>query len=204
MELYYAPNTISIAVVIAMNELGLVFETRKIDFSTGEHTSAAYARINPKARVPALVTSGGTLTETGAILEYANAVATGTKLVPKDAYQAGKMREAMYYFASTMHVNHAHKMRGARWANETSSFDDMRAKVPETMAASCAYVEEYILQGPYVLGETLSLADPYLFLICSWLQGDGVTIGNFPKLAAFFGHMSERDSIKSARAAGML
>lgn len=204
MDLFYAPNTISIAVAIVLEELNLLYEPKKLDFGAGEQTSADYQKINPKSRVPALVTSDGTITETGAILEYLSAIAGGSELVPQSAFEAAKMREIMYYLASTMHVNHAHKMRGARWANNTSSFEDMRAKVPETMAASCAYVEENLLQGPYLLGANMSLADPYLFMICSWLEGDGVDINQYPKLVSFVSKMNERNSVKAVRAAGML
>ncbi|MES0885286.1 glutathione S-transferase family protein [Roseibium sp. SCP14] len=204
MELYFAPNTISIAVAIVMEELELTFEARRIDFSTGEQTSADYARINPKGRVPALVTEDGIVTETGAILEYANAISPSSKLVPDDAFQAAKMREVMYYLASTMHVNHAHKLRGHRWANERTSFEDMRAKVPETMATSCAYVEDNLLQEPYVLGQEMSLADPYLYLICTWLEGDGVDISNYRKLSRFKSLMDERPSVRKLKSAGML
>ncbi|MEM9631270.1 MAG: glutathione S-transferase family protein [Pseudomonadota bacterium] len=204
MELYFAPNTISIAVAIAMEELGLAYETRRIDFSTGEQTSADYAKINPKGRVPALVTKDGIITETGAILEYVNAVSPSGKLVPADAFQAAKMREVMFYLASTMHVNHAHKLRGARWANETTSWEDMRAKVPETMSASCAYVEDNLLQEPYLLGEELCLADPYLYLICTWLEGDGVDIAYYRKLSTFKSLMDNRASVRKLKSAGML
>ncbi len=204
MQLFYAPNTISIAVAIVLEELDLAYEPRKIDFSSSEQLSAEYLEINPKSRVPALVTANGTLTETGAILEYANAISNSSHLVPDNAFQAAKMREAMFYFASTMHVNHAHKRRGTRWANENASLLDMSAKVPETMAASCAYVEDNLLLEPFILGEAMSLADPYLYMICTWLEGDGVDISNYPKLSKFVAMMSKRSSVKTAKKAGML
>ena len=115
--------------------------------------------------MPALVTDQGILTETGAILDYIADIAPAAGLRPSDPYEAAKMREAMCYLASTMHVNHAHKMRGHRWASEESSFADMKAKSVQTMTESAAHVENHALQGPYVLGETFSLADP-LSLCC--------------------------------------
>ncbi|OIQ27281.1 MAG: glutathione S-transferase [Alphaproteobacteria bacterium MedPE-SWcel] len=204
MQLYYAPHTISIAVAIALEEAGLEYDPVKVDFAQKEQTTQAYHQINPKGRVPALVVDGGILTETGALLEYIADRAEQAKLRPSDPILAARMREVMFYLASTMHVNHAHKMRGARWASTPESFADMAQKVPETMAASCDYISDWGLRGPFVLGETLCLADCYLFVICTWLEGDGVQVARFPKIAAFMAAMEARDSVKAVRARKML
>jgi glutathione S-transferase len=109
----------------------------------------------------------------------------------------------MFYLASTMHVNHAHKKRGHRWADQQSSFDDMTAKVPQTMAASCAHLEESLTLSPFVSTD-ISLADPYLFVILSWLSGDGVDLADYPKLSRFFTMMQARPSVQAVIAKGML
>tara|TARA_R110000851_G_scaffold77111_7_gene169618 strand:+ start:340 stop:954 length:615 start_codon:yes stop_codon:yes gene_type:complete len=204
MKLYYAKGTISIAVAIALHEAGLDFEPMRLDFRAGEQSGATYLAINPKGRVPALVTNNGILTETGAILDYIADTTPQAGLRPTDPYQAAKMREAMYYIASTMHVNHAHKMRGHRWANEQGSFDDMKAKSVQTMTDCATYVENHVLTGPFVLGETVSLADAYLYVACSWLAGDGVDVAQFPKITAFMQAMCARPSVAQVIADNMI
>ncbi len=204
MKLYYAPGTISIAVAIALEETGLPYTTEALDFNKPEAYRPQLMSVNPKGRVPVLETSHGLLTETGALLDYVADLAPPASLKPEDPYLAAKMRECMYYLASTMHVNHAHKMRGERWADKQESWDDMRGKVTETMTASCAYVEENIITGPYVLGETFSIADAYLYVVSMWLEEDGVDISQFPKFHAFQKLMEERNSVKMAWAEGML
>lgn len=114
------------------------------------------------------------------------------------------MRGVMYYLASTMHVNHAHRMRGSRWADSPESHADMEAKVPHTMATSAAFVQDECLRGDYVMGPDLSIADPYLFIVCNWLEGDGVRVADFPPIAAFLARMEARDSVRWVRAQGML
>ncbi|WP_170336498.1 glutathione S-transferase family protein [Ruegeria arenilitoris] len=204
MQLYYAPRTISVAVAIALEEAGLEYEAIRLDFASGEQTQPAYKQINPKGRVPALVVDGGILTETGALLEYVAAKAPQAGLVPVDPVMAARMREVMYYLASTMHVNHAHKMRGHRWADKKSSWKDMKDKVAQTMTASCDYICSNGLRGPFVLGEAFSLADAYLYVVCSWLEGDGVDVPTFPKILAFREAMEARVSVQAVHAAGML
>lgn len=199
MRLHYAPNTIAVATAIALEEAGHVYEPLRVDFAAGAQKEPAYLAINPKARVPALEVNGDILTETGALLEF-----LVPDLVPTDPIEAAKTRAVMYYLASTMHVNHAHKRRGSRWADHDASLKDMSAKVPETMTACAAYVEAECLVGPYILGQSLCVADPYLFVVCNWLPGDGVAVADFPKISAFLTAMEARDSVKAVRAKGIL
>lgn len=195
MKLYCCPKTISVASLITLHETGIPFEPIRVDFAKGEQTKPAYHAINPKGRVPALVTDQGILTETGAILEYIAALKPEAELVPADPWQAAQMRAVMFYLASTMHVNHAHKMRGHRWADQESSHADMTAKVPQTMADSCRYIEDNALTGPFVMGDKFTIADPYLFTVCSWLEGDGVDVSAYPKITAFRAMMQGRKSV---------
>ena len=180
LKLFATKGTISVAVALVLEEVGAEYELCLIDFATEDQRSQAYLEINSKGRVPALVTEGGILTETAAILEY-----IAPHMLPKDAFACAKHREISYYLAATMHINHAHILRGYRWADLETSFEDMRAKVPQTMAESCAYVENVIV-GPYIFGAEFTLADAHLFAITQWLAGDGPIgwEGGIPTFAA--------------------
>lgn len=204
MKFYYAPKTISVATAVMLEETGLAYEGIRVDFATGEQTSPDYLSINPKGRVPAIVTNAGILTETGAILEYLATQAPGKVALPTDPWEAAQLRSVMYYLASTFHVNHSHLKRGGRWANEESSLRDMTAKVPETMAASARFIEENCALAPFVMGKALTPADPWLFAICTWLEGDSVDIHDTPKLAAHFEMMNTRASVAAVRNMGLL
>ncbi len=204
LTLYFSPGSIAAAVAITLNEAQLDHQKTRVDFSNSEQRSRAYLGINPKGRVPALVTDRGVITETAAILDFIAAMKPQAGLVPEDPFQAAQMRSAMTYLGSTMHVNHAHGGRGHRWADDEASWADMKRKVPETMSESAAYIEEHVLQGPFVLGNAFSLADPYLFVVSTWLPGDGVDIGQFRKLHAFHQSMWDRPSVRMALSDGVL
>ena len=204
MQLFYTPNTISMSVAIALQEAGVNHELTLVDFTKDEQTSADYLAKNPKGRVPTLIVEGQALTETGALLEYIAALASEKHLVPSDPIQAVKMRSVMFYLASTMHINHAHRMRGSRWASSQASFDDMTAKVPQTMATSAKYIEEECLTGPFILGDAFSIADIYLFNVCTWLAGDGVAVSEYPKITAHMAMMEARASVQKIRELGIL
>ena len=204
MQLFYTPNTISMAVAIALQEADIEHELTLVDFAKSEQLSAGYLDKNPKGRVPTLIVEGQPLTETGALLELIATFAPEKNLVPTNPLQAVKMRSVMFYLASTMHVNHAHRVRGIRWANDQSSIDDMAAKAPETMAISAKYIEEECLTGPFILGDTISIADIYLFNICTWLAGDSVIVSNYPKITAHMALMETRASVQKIRELGIL
>ena len=199
LKLYCAPMTISTAVVVALNE-GVHWEPIRVDVKGGEQTREPYLSLNPKGRVPVLLTPEGALTETGAILEYLGETVL-PDLVPLDPLHRARMREVIHYIASTAHVAHAHMRRGYRWADQESSFEDMRAKATGNMAASAAYLDDLIV-GPLIFGEAMTLADAHLYTITTWLGPDGVEIADYPKLAAFKTAMEARASVRKARADG--
>ncbi len=181
--LFYAPNSCALASHLALELSGLPYEARKVDFPNNEQRSAAFLKINPKGRVPALVTDHGVLTENPAILTYICQCAPAANLAPlQDAFAFAKLQSFNSYLASTVHVAHAHRYRGYRWADEPAAHEAMKKKVPENMR-DCFRLIEQEFKGPWVLGDTLTVCDLYLFTIGRWLAGDEVDINEFPRVA---------------------
>jgi glutathione S-transferase len=202
MKLYYAPGTCALASHIALEEAGADYSAMRLDFKANQQQSPDYLKVNPKGRVPALVTDKGILTETPAILAYIAQAFPQAKLAPTDDPFAFAQAQAFNsYLCSTVHVAHAHKGRGPRWATEESSFADMKRKVPQTMAACFALIERDMLRGPWVMGEQYTVCDPYLFTIAGWLEGDSVDIATLPKVADHRKRMSERPAVQKVLAA---
>lgn len=199
LKLHYAPRTISVAVAIVLEEAGIPYEGVRVDFATAEQTKEDYRQINPKGRVPALETPDGIITETPAILEYA-----APQMVPDNPYAAAKMRELMSFLNATMHPHHAHGLRGERWADEESSFADMKRKVPERIADCASHLEHELPTMPFNVGKLEVLSDAYLYVVLTWLPGDGVDISNYPGLAAFQHEMNTRRSVQAVYEKGML
>ena len=201
LKLYYAPGTCALASHITLAESGADYTTERIDFKTNQQNSLEYLAINPKGRVPTLVTDRGILTETQAMLAFIAQSFPKAKLAPfDDAYAFAQAQSFNSYLCSTVHINHAHKMRGPRWATEESSFADMKRKIPQTMAACFGLIERDMLRGPWVMGETYTICDPYLFTLSGWLEGDGVDISTLPKVADHRKRMADRPAVQQALA----
>ena len=198
---YTGRGTCALATHIALHEAGADFDIVKIDFGATQQQSAEYLAINPTGRVPALVTEAGVLSETPALLTYVAQRYAQAQLAPlSDPFAMARMQEFNSYLASTVHVAHAHGRRASRWADAPEAIADMQRKVPQTMAECFALIEQHYLQGPWVLGDTYSVADAYLFTLAGWLEGDGVDMQQFPKVAAHFQRTAQRPAVAKALA----
>ena len=200
--LYLAPGTCAQAVHIALHDADAPHQLKLLDFAAGEQRSPAYLAVNPRGRVPALVTEQGTLTEVSALLLFIAQSFPAAKLAPlDDPFRLALLQSFNSYLCSTVHVAHAHKRRGARWADDPAAHAAMQAKVPANMTEIFDHIEADWLQGPWVFGADYTIADPYLFTIAEWLEADGVDVSRYPKLLAHRARMLARDSVKRAKAA---
>ena len=199
LKLFYAPHTCSLACHVALEEAGAVYSSVRIDFSIDEQRSPDYLRINPKGRVPALVTDRGILTENPAMLVFIAQSFPQAQLAPlDDPYAFAKVQEFNLYLCATLHVAHAHRMRGHRWADDPAAIAEMQRKVPESVGACYDLIEREMLKGPWVMGEAYTICDPYLFTLAQWLEDDGVEPSRFPRVIEHRARMSVRASVREA------
>jgi glutathione S-transferase len=199
LKLYYAPHTCSLATHIALEESGADYSTAMVDFAANEQRSPEYLAINPKGRVPALVTDRGILTETPAMLAFVAQSFPAARLAPlDDRFAFAQVQAFNSYLCSTLHVAHSHRMRGRRWADDEAAIAAMQRKVPDSVAACYELIERDMLKGPWVMGEHYTICDPYLFTIAQWLEDDGVDPGRFPGVIGHRRRMSERLSVDKA------
>ena len=204
MRFYFAPHTCALASHIVLEQAGADYELERVDFKTNQQRSEGYRKINPKARVPALVTDQGVLTETPAILAFVAQRHPEAKIAPlDDPYAFAQVQSFNSYLCSTVHVAHAHRVRGYRWVDEsdTAAIDAMKKKVPQSVGDCFELIERELFHGPWVMGDRYTISDPYLFTLAQWLEGDGVDPARFPKVAEHRARMAEDPVVKRVIAA---
>ena len=202
MILYYAPHSCAVASHIALETAGANYEARRLDFRNSEQRSPAYLAINPKGRVPALVTDRGVITETPAILAYIAQTHPHANLAPlDDPFQFAQVQAFNSYLCATVHVAHAHRIRGTRWADDDAAIASMKKKVSQNMTDCFSLIENEMFSGPFVFGETYTISDIYLYTLSTWLEGDGVDIRLFPKIADFQIRLNDNPAILRVLAA---
>jgi glutathione S-transferase len=199
LKLFYAPHTCALVSHIALEEAGAKYETVRLSFARGDQRKPDYLKVNPKGRVPALVTDHGTLTETPAMLIYICQTFPHAGLAPlDDPFALAKVQEFNSYLCSTVHVAHAHRMRGARWADEPEAHLAMQRKVPQAVGECFTLIEREMFKGPWVTGDSYTVCDAYLFTLAQWLDGDGVDIDKTPRIADHFRRVGERPAVRRA------
>jgi glutathione S-transferase len=175
LKFFYAPNACSLAPHIALAEAGADFEAVRLDLKAGDQRKSEYLAVNPKGRVPALVTPRGVLTECVVILGWVAQTYPDAHLKPDgDFFAFSEMQAFNLYLATTVHIAFAHLFRPERWADSDAAKAEMRAKVPSVLAQVFKLIEDRLGDGrPWVCGDQYTVADPYLYLFARWLERDG-------------------------------
>jgi glutathione S-transferase len=199
LKLFYSPGSCALASYIALEEAGAPYEIALLNFAAGEQTKPDYLKINPKGRVPALVTERGILTETPAILVYVAQSFPKAKLAPlDDPFAFAQVQAFNSYLCSTVHPAHAHARRGSRWADDPAAIAEMKRKTPEVVGKCFELIEGQMFKGPFVMGDAYTICDPYLFTIASWLESDSIDPKRFPKVLDHRNRMRERKAVQKA------
>ena len=204
LKFFYGPNACSLAPHIALAEAGAEFEAIRLDLKAGDQRQPEYLAINPKGRVPALVTPRGTLTECVVILGWVAQTYPEAHLKPDgDFFAFSEMQSFNLYLATTVHIAFAHLFRAERWADSEAAKAEMRAKVPGVLAQAFTLIEDRLRDGrTWVCGDRYTVADPYLYVFARWLEREGAGGSSaMPLTRAHRARMQERAAVQKVLAA---
>jgi glutathione S-transferase len=124
LTLYFAPGSSSMAVHVALEEIGVPFERRPLSFAKGEQRAPAYLALNPEGKVPTLLIDGRPLTEVAAILFYLARRFPAASLLPQGDIEAEAHGLSwMSFIASTLHPA---RRRGPDYAMQIYDVADRR------------------------------------------------------------------------------
>lgn len=199
LTLHYAAHTCALATHIALEEAGASYQTVRVSFASEDQRKPAYLAINPKGRVPTLMTDRGPLSETPALLAYVAQIFPKAGLMPlEDPFAFAEAQAFNSYLCSTVHVAHSHRMRGARWADDEAAILSMQKRVPKSVGEAFALIERGMLKGPWVLGDRYSVCDSYLFTMAQWLEADGVEVSLLPRVIDHRSRVAARPATQRA------
>jgi glutathione S-transferase len=188
MILYYAPGACSLADHIALHEAGLVFDRVRVDLKT--HTTedgCDFGTINPKGYVPALVlTDGDLLTENIAILSWIADQAP--HLAPQGDLGRYRLLETLAYISTEIH-------KGFKPFFSPGSTSAEKTKAGETITKRLGLLAGQV-EGGFLFGAEVSVADAYLFVTLTWAKKNAVEIPE--ALAAFAERMRARPAVQLA------
>ena len=193
MKLYYSPGVCSLAPHILAEEAGIPLKFEKVDLKTKRTESGRdYLQINPKGYVPALELDDGTvLTEGPAIDQYLGDLKPESRLVPangtKERY---RLQEMLGYINSEIHKSYSPLFK-----DDTP--EATRADRKAYLHKRYAFLEDVLTKQSWLLGDTFTVADAYLFTVTRWAKGAGVDLSEFKQLAAFQDRVGARPAVKT-------
>jgi glutathione S-transferase len=189
--LYVSPGACSQAPHILLHEIGLDHDAIKVDLKAKKlEDGSDYLDVNPKGAVPALrLDSGEVLTENAVILQYlGDRTSWPEVLPPMGEFRRYRVLELLNFITTELHK------RFGFLFNPNAS-DEFKQFVIGDLRKKLDYIDGRLGAGPFLMGEQLTLPDPYLFVITGWAE-KMIGLDQWRNLVAFRERMLQRPSVR--------
>ena len=193
MKLYYSPGACSMAPHILLHEIGLSHDAQRVDLSNKTlEGGGSYLDVNPKGAVPALqLDNGEVLTENAVILQYLGDRSAATDVLPPiGQFRRYRVLEAVNFITTEVHKRFGHLFN-------PQMNEEAKQLIIGDIGKKLDYLDKEIGEGPFVMGEELTLPDPYLFVMLAWAQKMLGGLDRWPNLKAFHERMMKRPSVRN-------
>jgi glutathione S-transferase len=194
MKLYYSPGACSHAPHILLREAGLDFTLEKVDLAAKKtETGADFKKISPHGYVPALQLKDGTvLTEGPAIDQYIADLVPAKKLAPAAGTPERYQLQSWLNFIST----EIHKQFSPLFNKAVP--DEYKAMVKEKMFTRFDVINDHLTNSKFILGETFSAPDAYLYTVLNWAKYFAIDFAKWPAIKSFMERVATRPSAQEA------
>jgi glutathione S-transferase len=201
MKLYYSPGACSLSAHIALEEAGLAYEAIAAPTKTHKLADGTdYYTINPLGYVPLLVFNDGTkLREGPAIVQYIADQVPAKNLAPANGTMARyKLQEWLTFIGTELHKNF-----GPLFTPGTT--DEVKTATKDRIAGRLKWVEGELAGKHYLMGETYTVADGYLFTVTNWAAHVGLDLSPYANLLAYRARIGVRPAVVAAmKAEGLI
>jgi glutathione S-transferase len=194
MKLYYSPGACSLSPHIVLLELGLPHTLEKMDFATRKTAKGVdYSTINSKGAVPTLeLDDGRRLTEGPAIVQYLADLKPDSGLAPRaGSFERYQLMEMLNYITSEVH-------KGFSPLFNSKISADWRAAALANLDKKFAWLTDYLQGKTFLIGNTFTVADAYLFTVLRWSGPVGIDLSKWPVLAAYHARIAQRPKVQQA------
>ena len=192
MKLYYSPGACSQAPHILLHEIGLEHDAARVDLKEKKlEDGSDYLAINPKGAVPALqLDSNEVLTENAVILQYLGDRANWPEVLPPlGDFRRYRVLETVNFITTELHKRFG-------FLFNPNATDAMKQLVIADLGKKLDYVSRRLGDGPFLYGDTLTIGDPYLFVITRWTE-KVIGLDAWPNLESFRERMMKRPSVRN-------
>ena len=199
-KLYYAPGACSLASHIVLEEVGIEYETQRLNLQEGDQRKPEYLALNPRGRVPTLVVDGKVLTENLAIMVYVAGGYPKAGLWPAQTWEQARLLSMLTWFSNTVHPTYGHIVRPERYAEEQEARDAIKEKARESYAHYLREIDELIDNKKWVMGRQYTPADAYALVFYRWGNRQGFPVRMLKSYCGLVERMLERRAVKKVMA----
>lgn len=195
MKLYYKPGSCSLNVRILVNELQIPCEYEAVDLKTKKtETGQDYLQINLKGTVPVLeLDNGEVLTENAVIAQYlADKYHANELLPPISDFKRYRVLEWANYVSTEVHKTMSVMFNPLMPAEIKSSV------IVPLIKKKMDFINQHLTGSKFLLGDSLTIADTYLFVTLTWLQHFNLTLSDWPNVARYFTEIKERPAVEKS------
>lgn len=191
LTLYYSPGACSQAPHILLHEIGVEHDAVRVDLKAKKlEDGSDYLKINPKGAVPALqLDSGDVLTENAVILQYLGDRASWPEVLPPlGDFRRYRVLELVNFITTELHKRFS-------FLFNREATDEFKQFITRDLRKKLDWIDERLGSGPFLMGEDVTLPDPYLFVIAGWTE-KMIGLDQWPNLRAFRERMLERPAVR--------
>ena len=192
MKLYWSPGACSQAPHILLHEIGLDHEAARVDLKAKKlEDGSDYLAINPKGAVPALeLDSGEVLTENAVVLQYLGDRANWPEVLPPlGDFRRYRVLEMVNFITTELHKRFS-------FLFEREATSEFKQFVRTGLEKKLDWIDGKLGAGPFLMGQDVSLPDPYLFVMTRWSDKVLGGLDRWPNLQRFHERMLDRPSVR--------
>lgn len=199
-KLYWAPRTGAFAPEATLLEIGAAFEAIRVDTGKGEQQGEAYRRLNPVGQIPALeLPDGSVMTESLALcLWLADAYPDAGLIPPAGEAARARLLRWLIFGLCNIYESDLRYSYASRYTSDPDGVESVRTAAARRMDDSFAMLDAALGEGPYLLGERYSVADPYILMLTCWQPDTAALLHRLPNVARLCAATMKRPAIADA------
>jgi glutathione S-transferase/GST-like protein len=196
-KLFWSKSAGSMAPEALFEEIGAEYEKIEVDLENEENRSAEFLAVNPMGQIPALVLPDGTvMTESAAMLLHICDRHPEAKLAPPaGSPESARFQRWLIYLAATLYNADLRLYHADRMTTDAAGTGGIESSARADMDRYFALLNDALDPGPYLLGETYSAADVYLWMLAKWHPEEKQLCADRPRIARLVGLVEARPAV---------
>lgn len=202
IQLHFHPGTAAMVPHIVLEELGVPYQRVPVDRDNNAHKAPAYLKLNPNGLIPVLVDGDLVLYETAAICLHLGDTHPHAGLMPAlGTPERAHAYKWLVWLTNSLQTTLLAYFYPERWVSEGNAQGarEVRARAEARVALLIDQLDAELARhgGPWFMGETYSVVDPYVYTLCRWTRDfDSPPARTWPHLAPYLQRMLARPAVQ--------